>query len=112
VGLIIKRGDSAYDEISELLKKGTNPNAKILNGLPMSHFAANSGFVRIVELLLQNGATVNRLTIGGTALMHATQWRRVDVVKALLLHGGDANLPPRQRVCPYTTIVSSCQQYV
>jgi ankyrin repeat protein len=63
--------------------------------------------------LLQNGATVNRLsTIGGTALMHATQWRRVDVVKALLLHGGDANLPPSQRVCPYTTIVSSCQQYV
>jgi ankyrin repeat protein len=79
----------------------------------MLHFAANRGFVRKVNLLLQNGATVNRLsTIGGTALMHATQWRRVDVVKALLLHGGDANLPPSQRVCPYTTIVSSCQQYV
>jgi ankyrin repeat protein len=90
---LIKRGDSAYDEVCELLKRGTNPNAKILNGLPMLHLAAYEGFVRIVDVLLQSGAAVNSLSSnGGSALMYAIRWRRVDVMKALLLYGADVNL--------------------
>jgi ankyrin repeat protein len=42
----------------------------------MLHLAARRGFVRIVEVLLQNGAAVNRLdSTGRTALLYATQWR-------------------------------------
>jgi hypothetical protein len=44
--LIIK-GDSASDEVCELLKRGSNPNVVLSNiGLPVLHFAARSGFVR------------------------------------------------------------------
>jgi ankyrin repeat protein len=93
VKLILDRGDSAYDEVRELLKSGSSPNAETLDGLPMFHFAAFKGFVRIVELLLQSGVALNLLDSNGqTALMHASHWPHVDVVKALLLHGADVNL--------------------
>lgn len=55
------------------------------------HRAAFEGFLPVVNLLLERGASVNAGDdkLGGTALLHAVSQGHADVVRALLEHGSD-----------------------
>lgn len=61
------------------------------SGTTPLHRAAFEGFLPVVELLLQHGASVTATDdqLGGTALLHAVSQGHSDCVRALLEHGSD-----------------------
>lgn len=57
------------------------------------HFAARSGHLKVVTLLLTHGANVNMVDLyGATALALAIREHKTDVVQALLDNGADPNV--------------------
>jgi ankyrin repeat protein len=71
------------------------------------HFAALYGYVDIVKLLLDNGATINlvSLTKGGTPLHNAATGKRVEVVKFLLKRGAKTEIQDVSGLTPLTIAV-------
>lgn len=79
------------DEVRKQLTSGINPNSRTLwyRVTPL-HRAAAYGRVRIVKLLLENGAEVNIRNEGGeTPLHYAARHGHVSVMKILLEYGAD-----------------------
>lgn len=71
--------------IKACLVVGISPNLVMDNGCPMLHFAIESGWLKIVEMLLQYGADVN-MTNGdsATALHIAARHGNIPILKLLL----------------------------
>ena len=84
-----------------LLKHGADVNVKTTGpgwsrdgsfGLTPLHVAADAGNLRMLELLLANGAAIDAVDSGGnTALHHAARGLRAKAVWTLLREGADAS---------------------
>jgi len=72
-----------------LLKRGISPAADDGYGSQPLHKACANGFVDIVKLLLEAGATMSPNRSGNTPLHWACQLGHKEVVEALLKHFGD-----------------------
>lgn len=84
-------GDVASAAI--LLKAGADPNDTPPAGTSALVVAAHSGNGEVAQLLLEKGADPNAAKAGYTALHMAVVTKNLPLVKALLAHGADANLP-------------------
>jgi uncharacterized protein len=78
-----------------LVAAGANVNDEDAWGVSAVVLAAHSGFTDVVEFLLEKGANANSDRAGFTALHEAIMRRDENLVKVLLDHGADANLPVR-----------------
>ena len=78
-----------------LVAAGANVNDEDAWGVSAVVLAAHSGFMDVVEFLLEKGANANSDRAGFTALHEAVMRRDENLVKILLDHGADANLPVR-----------------
>ena len=92
-----QRDDPGY--VQALLDKGARIDTQ-LRGAQALHFAAKAGFTGVMEVLLDNGAPVDRRSDQGeTPLFYALKaGPRADIVKSvelLLSHGADSNLEDR-----------------
>ena len=74
--------------VSFLLERGLDPNVDNLTGQNALHYAAKSNCLETVNLLLAAGCVVTRDNMGETALLIATAWGSLDIVKRLLVHLG------------------------
>ena len=78
-----------------LVAAGANVNDEDAWGVSAVVLAAHSGFTDVVEFLLEKGANANSDRAAFTALHEAVMRRDENLVKVLLDHGADANLPVR-----------------
>ncbi len=78
-----------------LVAAGANVNDEDAWGVSAVVLAAHSGFTDVVEFLLEKGANANSDRAGFTELHEAVMRRDENLVKVLLDHGADANLPVR-----------------
>ena len=78
-----------------LVAAGANVNDEDAWGVSAVVLAAHSGFMDVVEFLLEKGANANSDRAAFTALHEAVMRRDENLVKVLLDHGADANLPVR-----------------
>jgi ankyrin repeat protein len=86
-------GDLASAKL--LVAAGANVNDADAWGVSATTLAAHSGFVELVELLLEKGADPNAAPSGFTALHEAIMRRDERMAGALLAHGANANTPLR-----------------
>jgi len=79
-------------EVTRLLKKGVNPNAKDGNDYTALYFAAYKGHKEVVQLLLEKGADVNAAgNTKYTPLHGAAMGGHKEIVELLILKGADVN---------------------
>lgn len=69
------------------------------HGISLLYHAAMSGNLEIVEMLKAYGASLDS---AGHALQGATNYNHLEMVKWLLAHGADPNLPDYQNKTPLT----------
>ena len=89
-------GDLASAKL--LVAAGANVNDQDAWGISVVTLAAHSGFLDLVELLLDKGADPNKSTAGFTALHEAIMRRDEPLVRTLLAHGAD----PQARLQAWT----------
>jgi ankyrin repeat protein len=80
-------GDLASAKL--LVAAGANVNDQDAWGISVVTLAAHSGFLDLVEFLLDKGADPNKSTAGFTALHEAIMRRDEPLVRTLLAHGAD-----------------------
>jgi ankyrin repeat protein len=83
------------DSAKLLVAAGANVNDADAWGVSATVMAAHSGFVELVEFLLDRGADPNAANAGFAPLHAAIMRRNTRVVSALLAHGADPNAPLR-----------------
>jgi ankyrin repeat protein len=88
-----RSGDLASAKL--LVAAGANVNDQDAWGVSATVLAAHSGFVELVEFLLEKGADPNQAAAGFSALHAAIMRRDERTVRALLAHGADPNTPLR-----------------
>ena len=89
-------GDLASAKL--LVAAGANVNDQDAWGISVVTLAAHSGFLDLVEFLLDKGADPNKSTAGFTALHEAIMRRDEPLVRTLLAHGAD----PQARLQAWT----------
>lgn len=99
--LIQQSQTGSLAEVTRLLKKGVNPNAKDGNDYTALYFAAYKGHKEVVQLLLEKGADVNAAgNTKYTPLHAAAMGGHKDIVALLILKGADVNARSAQGVSP------------
>jgi ankyrin repeat protein len=78
-----------------LVGAGANVNDADAWGVSATALAAHSGFDDLVEFFLEHGADANAAMPGFAAIHEAVARRDERLVRALLAHGADPNLPLR-----------------
>jgi ankyrin repeat protein len=81
-----------------LVAAGANDNDQDARGVSVVVLAAHSGFIELVEFLLERGADANSDAAGFTALHAAIMRRDEQLVRTLLRHGAD----PQARLKTWT----------
>ena len=81
-----------------LVAAGANVNDQDAWGISVVTLAAHSGFLDLVEFLLEKGADPNKSAAGFTALHEAIMRRDEPLVRTLLAHGAD----PQARLQTWT----------
>ena len=92
-------------QIVELLsRKGVDVNKNDSIGWLPIHTAIDCKNTKILIFLLQNGADINKIEVheGWNALCQAIHDREANIVKILLRHGANPNLPNRGGKSPVT----------
>mmetsp|Transcript_21228 Transcript_21228/g.55211 ORF Transcript_21228/g.55211 Transcript_21228/m.55211 type:complete len:1203 (-) Transcript_21228:303-3911(-) len=90
-----------------LIKAGADVEAVENRGLTSLHFASAAGSTDVIELLLDNGARLEKRTKGGeeqfrlTPLMFAVRGNQVRAIKLLLDRGADIFAEPEEGVTMY-----------
>lgn len=70
------------------------------------HSAANDGYLEIIQLLIDNGADVNKPAGNGAVALHAAvSSGHVEIVKFLIAHGADVNKADNYRYTPIHTAI-------
>jgi len=109
LGLAVTRGDLA--EVKRLvIDCGANPNGQstVEGGTPL-HTAADRGYLRIVEFLLEHGANPNmKNNYGSTPLHYAAMYGYPEVVELLLEHGANPNIQNRYGYTPLHFAIEGC----
>lgn len=86
----VKKGDVA--RVSELLKRGADPDQTDETGNPALHLAVSQGIEAVVFLLLKNKANPNALNrVGQTALCRAAYFGRTAIARLLVERGAGVN---------------------
>lgn len=82
-----------YDKVTKLLKNGASPNSEY-QGTTAIMWAAQNGHSKVVELLIKEGADVNKRdsNYGMTALMVSAAEGHTEVVRLLLDAKADVNV--------------------
>ena len=76
---------SKFEMVKKLLEAGANVDDKLYCGTTALHQAAAEGFLDIVNVLLQNGASTDSLEdYDITPVFTAAQYGQTDCLKALL----------------------------
>jgi ankyrin repeat protein/beta-lactamase regulating signal transducer with metallopeptidase domain len=99
IHLAVHRGN--LDKVRNILKEGTNVDARDEVGHTLLHYAANAGHMHVVEFLISRAADVNaRDEYGVTPLYYAADggWR--NVVEFLIAQGADVNARNQGRSTP------------
>lgn len=79
-------------EVSQLLAKGADANAKDRNDYPALYFAAYKGHKNVVALLIDKGADVNAKGNGGYTPLHgAAMGGHKEIAELLIEKGADVN---------------------
>lgn len=79
--------------VEYLLRKGANPNSKLLSKVPAIVLAVQAKSTKVIDLLLQVGADVNSPDGDGmTAIMWAAQNNQPEMVRKLLAANADPTL--------------------
>ena len=103
------RGDNGEhpDEVLKLLALGADIDVRNYKGKTALHYAAKAGFLRVINLLIEKGATIDALDNNGeTALFEAIRSTIKDgekqraAIEALLAKGADPNLKNRKGLTP------------
>jgi ankyrin repeat protein len=103
------RGDNGEhpDEIQRLLALGANINVRNYKGKTGLHCAAKAGFLKVINLLIENGATLDATDNDGeTALFEAIRStikngeKQRSALEALLVKGADPNVKNRKGLTP------------
>ena len=109
LGFAVVRGD--LDEVKRLvIDCGANPNGQstVEGGTPL-HIAADRGYLRIVEFLLEHGANPNmKNNYGRTPLHIAAMYGHLEVVEFLLEHGANPNVRNNYGYTPLHFAVDGC----
>lgn len=93
-----------YDKISELIKKKGVVNKKGKNGVTPSQKAATVNDLRILQLLVENGADINLAgDAGWTPLMIACQEGYFEIAKYLIEKGSNTNSKDTHNWTPVIT---------
>ena len=94
------RGDNREhpDKVLRLLELGADIDVRNYKGKTALHYAAKAGFLKVIRLLIEKGATINALDNNGeTALFEAIRSTIKDsekqraAIEALLVKGADPN---------------------
>ncbi|KAK2498524.1 hypothetical protein MC885_006168 [Smutsia gigantea] len=83
-----------YKVAKVLLDKKANPNAKALNGFTPLHIACKKNRIKVMELLLKHGASIQAVTekqSGLTPIHVAAFMGHVNIVSQLMHHGASPN---------------------
>ena len=103
------RGDNGEhpDEIQQLLALGADINIQNYKGKTGLHYAAKAGFLKVINLLIENGATVDAIDNDGeTPLFEAIRStikngeKQRAALEALLVKGADPNVKNRKGQTP------------
>jgi len=86
-----RAGDLASAQL--LVKAGANVNDVDAWGVSAVTLAAHSGFDDVVDFLLEKGADPNAMKAGFAPIHEAIMRRDERIVRSLLAHGADANVP-------------------
>ncbi len=103
------RGDNREhpEEIQRLLELGADIDVRNYKGKTGLHYAAKAGFLKVINLLIENGATVDATDDDGeTPLFEAIRStikngeKQRAALEALLVKGADPNLRNRKGLTP------------
>ncbi|MGL4803194.1 MAG: ankyrin repeat domain-containing protein [Cetobacterium sp.] len=92
-----------HHKIKKILQNGFNPNYifKNLNSLIALRYASQFGYIEIVKLLLEYGASTEiRSSDGGTSLLVASECGNLEIVKILLKNGANVNTFTNTKLTP------------
>ncbi len=94
--------DKDEKKVFYLLKSGSNPNSESFEGVTPLMYAAETGNYYITNLLLKNGADVNKIPNSNktTALMAAAKKNNVEIVELLLSYKADINTQDNKKNTP------------
>lgn len=90
--------EQSIRKVKSLLKKGVNVNARIRGTLTPLHLAVSSEYSQMVELLLENGASVTAKDQYGNIPLHKAP--NVSITKLLLEYGSPVNTKNNQGTTP------------
>jgi len=85
-----KRKDESVSLIQHLIKMGADVNATMSPGVgdwTVLHTALGGGNVKVVKLLIDNGADINVKNIMGTPLQMAINYKKIETVELLIESG-------------------------
>lgn len=89
-----------------VLSQKQNPNIPFENGKTLLHYAANRGYIEIVQLLLENGAKLDvQDKEKKTPLHEAMTYHRDKVARLLIEKGANINLKDKEGKTPFFSIV-------
>ena len=89
--LIWSAQDGHLAVVAELIKAGSDVNARAGGGTNALELAAQNGHLQVVQALIEAGAELNARAIEGwTPLMKASYFGHAEIVEALLAAGADA----------------------
>lgn len=100
-----------HDNVKALLDFDADMDATDQNGLTPLHAAVETGHAEVIRLLLERRASVHNIDIRGWTVLHRACVSRcsgVSVVRCLLKHGADPDLPD---LYGHTPLYLACKEW-